>query len=728
MMITRQKRVPWSWVVLSHYPWAGMLFASAVVTIIFALEMRKFTADPAIIGVVLTVTGVVSLIFEPLVNFLSDRIWTRWGRRKIFYVPSIFGQMVVICCIPFAPNMSMLLGLMALHLTLISLSKPKESLVNEVVPNHQRGRGAVIHSVFVNIGLAAYNLALIGRFFDVNLRHPLDPWLGPSAGEKVIFFVFASALLSVVLIVSLGIKEMPPPRIGSLSDGLGIIKRWWQWPIRFIRRFFIDCFSSAWWPIYLLSLTQVLYGIGLGGMVALMYTDQWGYSTQDLGTNQGIVQIASLLVIPLLLFYIIDRWDRLRTYALLIVVGMVMKLFWYAYVMLWVPGNRPELWEILVFGEGIAIVGMLAGTITYPLIYEFVPIDKMGTANAGLGLFRGLLGLVFGSAVAVWIKVVSELFLPAAGTTAVVVFAEQVGEARMAEWVAEWDEQTGREHTATLWLPFGLEAESGRQWQLHVAAPEAEATQMRITEAEQSLVDHQRTMDTHLLLADAPTPEMLEIKGRLQAALEAERDRLHQASQDLRSFLREQLGDQLTDPRDAVTEAEVEVRRVSASFQLVYPLPEADQPRLTRELELKLQSEGWSEISVSPIDPADASRVTIEALAPDPFDEPPHADTEQLIRAGAWASGADAVERLALLTDAVGEVAAGFRNHLDRPLPEAGYEPKRADYFSTYLFMAGTDVVGLLILGWIISLERRGKIVRLGALEDEHSNIRVPAS
>lgn len=49
------------------------------------------------------------------------------------------------------------------------------------------------------------------------------------------------------------------------------------------------------------------------------------------------------------------------------------------------------------------------------------------------------------------------------------------------------------------------------------------------------------------------------------------------------------------------------------------------------------------------------------------------------------------------------------------------YEPQKYDYFASYILMAVTDVFALLILWRIVQMEKRGKIERLGAMEDEQA-------
>jgi hypothetical protein len=52
--------------------------------------------------------------------------------------------------------------------------------------------------------------------------------------------------------------------------------------------------------------------------------------------------------------------------------------------------RRPTLIEIIVFGETISILGILAGLIYVPLVYDYIRRNKMGTYGAGASLVAKL--------------------------------------------------------------------------------------------------------------------------------------------------------------------------------------------------------------------------------------------------------------------------------------------------------------------------------------------------
>jgi Na+/melibiose symporter-like transporter len=725
MIITRQKNVPWLWVASAHLPWAAMLFASAANTIVFTLEIRKFTANPAAIATLMTFTGFLTIFTGPVINWLSDRVWTRWGRRKIFYVPAVVAQATLILFVPFAPNLGWLAFIYFLQFMALSFKAPNESLNQEIIPNHQRGRAAVFNKIYVQFGLMAYNLALIGRFDDILPGTPLRRFFGSISGEVLIFVVFSLALLSVVLLVSLGIKEIRPNRRPDMRAELGgKITPW-----RIGKKLFLDVFSAEWWPLYLLALSQAMYGIKLGGMVALMYTDQWGYSTQVLGYTQGIGQLASIFIV-MLVFPLADKFDKLKFYLVCVWLGMIGKLIWYAYVMLLVPDNRPSVLEILLVGEGINVLGQLAGIISYPLVYEFIPLNKLGTASAGLGLFRGAMGMVLGPLMGVWLLYYSNIFMPGAGSEIVAVFSKPVTEQHVETLAKDWEKETGQKIWVNLHKPYGLRADDGRPWSIRIRDKEAEKLQAEIEDHGSLLTDLQREIDSARIRGEAAPADKLARKEELNAALAKLRADQSARAAEFREFLRGALAGQLTDLEAGVASVTLADGRVAFVGETAFPVEPKRLAGFAEQLGLKLN---WPDADLRfEVDPARPARVLVSGRPPAEIAafEPDDAELAARVRAlTAVAPEPELAYRAAYrLVSAASDVLAGDRNTLLRPFPDAHYRPHKVDYFSSYLLMAGTDIIAILIAMYLIRAERTGKIQRRGKIEDDAAHGHAPAA
>lgn len=707
------------WVAFAHLPWAAMLFASAANTIVFTLEIRKFTANPAAIATLLTFTGFLTMFTGPLTNWVSDRIWTRFGRRKVFYVPAVFAQGILILFVPFAPSLGWLAFVYFLQFLALSCKSPNEILNQEIIPNHQRGRAAVFNKIYVQFGLMAYNLALIGRFDDVYPNAPISRFLTNITGEKLIFVVFSLALLSVVFLVALGIKELKPARLRSMKADLGGKVTLW----RIIKQLFIDTFSAEWWPLYLLAISQAMYGVKLGGMVALMYTDQWEYSAQVLGTTQGIAQLVSILVV-IFIFPLADKFDKLKFYLVTICLGFVGKVLWYSYVMLLVPDNRPSIMEIILIGEGMNILGQLAGIISYPLVYEYIPLNKLGTATAGLGLFRGFLGMVLGPMMGIWLLFYSNIFMPGAGSNVVILFNEPMTQAQLAPLEKQWEAETGQRIWSRILKPYNTQLDASRQWEIRVRDEGAEVLDNQIKLIEARIIDAQRAVDDFGLRGLKPTTEALELKVSLNGELKALRAKQADLAIGFREYLRGKLAGQLASAERGVASIQVEGRTLSFEGETAYAVGTEQAAKFADELALKLGlPAGAVQITTSG---NDQRLLRVTATFPEGHTVKIAGKSALYDRVNALLADGrfdDAqAESARDLVAASAEVIEGKRNALLIPFPDANYKPQKVDYFSSYLFMAITDVFAILIAIYLIRAEKAGKIQRRGKLEDEASS------
>lgn len=726
MIITRQKKAPWSWVAMAHLPWAAMLFASAANTVIFSLEIRKFTANPAAIASMMTLTGILTMFVGPLSNWVSDHIWTRFGRRKVFYVPAVIGQGLLVLCVPFMPSLELLALNYFLMFICTSLNDPNEVLNLEIIPASQRGRAAVFNTVYVNFGLFAYNIALIGRFDDVFPGTPVRSLFNEVSGEMLIFIMFSLALLAVVLLVSLGIKEILPHHRAKLGEGFtGKITIW-----SLIKNLFLETFSKEWWPIYLLGIAQSMYGMSLGGMVALMYTDQWEYSPQVLGTAQGIVQLVALFVV-IFLFPLADRFDKLKFYLVCLVIGMLGKFLWYAYVMLLVPGNRPSILEIILIGEGINLLGRLAGLISFPLIYEFIPLKRVGTAAASLGFFRGMLGMLIGPLMGFWLLFYSNVFMPGAGSSVIIVLDQPAQKQTVKAIAEDWEQLTGERIWVTPHAPFNLRQKESMQWEIRLRDRESEAAQKRIEVLQGQMTDIEREQDSLRIRGREPSPDLASRMEALLGELRSLQAVQNEAAEGFRQFLSEQLGTRLANTERGIKALRLEGETAEGQtlvldVETAYSLTAQQMERYRVELalglglmagETQLESldAGWRhirvrvpleqilEISSRPLGNSDIGARIEELLKEQTFDPK-------------WTIPAIAV------AETLEKVVAGDRNSLLLPFGQVKYRPQKIDYFSSYIVMVATDFIAIGIAIFLIFQERRGKIIRRGRLESDLAN------
>jgi Na+/melibiose symporter-like transporter len=405
---------------------------------------------------ILTLPAYISIFLVPLCNFISDRIWTRLGRRKPFIIVSWFGMLIALLLMPLMPNLWCFIAVFAFFRISLDVGSPIEALKLEIVPPHQRGLATAAMSWIGNIsGLFFYFVAL-GRFDDVRFMsgYPLN-------GETLIYWTAVLVLGVTLLVLTLGIKEIDPrsPLVGQkLSFNI----------------FFSAILDRDLLPVYSLVFGAAMLGAGLGPLGNLLYTDQWGYTKQEMGTNIAVGGVINIFIIGFLAF-IADRLNRMRAYQTFITLSLAVQFFYYIYVEYILPDQHPSLIEIICFGETLSVLGILTQLVYVPLVYDYVVRDKMGTYAAGSGLLTQITGILTLNAIGLFVSIYAMLFQPPAGDMARICLNNQATAPEIRSIIQNnsWNYPTGLPATASelnarAWYATGSVMPSGVCWELRL--------------------------------------------------------------------------------------------------------------------------------------------------------------------------------------------------------------------------------------------------------------------
>lgn len=419
MIVTAKSSIPtlWQWIVACT--WGALRFKFMVMGAVFVFSLQKFIENPAAVTFILSLPTILSLVIGPVCRFLSDRIWTRFGRRKPFAIPSMLGIGVSFLLMPMAPSFWWLVAAYCLyHIANDFGSGPTDILKQEIVPPPQRGRASALASWIGNLAsLAFYGLAL-GRFEDV------DFFAGfPVSGEQAIYWGIAAMVFCAAAFVVLGVKESPQ-----------------ESPLRGQRltfKTFVGGLSDRnLWPVYLLIVGWTVSGAGLGALTALLYSEQWGFSKQEMGINIAVGGVLNILFIALLGIFA-DRLPRMRTFKILLTLSIVIEAAFFCYCEFVLHDKTPTLPEIILFGEITSVIGILLGMVYFPMVYDYIPRNEMGTFSAGSSIVEKIIGVVTLNGVGLFVSLYSQLFLPPAGDMIRIGFPQRVTEAEARQWLAE---------------------------------------------------------------------------------------------------------------------------------------------------------------------------------------------------------------------------------------------------------------------------------------------------
>lgn len=453
MIITRQPRIPYSWLIMAMVPWVFFYFLITVGGVNFFV-LNRLIENPAALTFALSIPGLlfVFLPLGPYISYQSDRIWTRFGRRKPFLMVGFAGMAFVLLTYPLAPNVWVFMGLMFIGALFGCFNAPFEALKLEVIPPAMRGRSAAIGTWIVTIVNILFYMMVIGRFDEV------IPFLNiPLSGDKIIFWSAAAGMLIALFIYAFGIHEMPPH-----SEITG-------------EKFsFSEVWSALTAPqlryLYVFGIASILLAANLGALGQLLYINQWGYSLQEMGFNVAVGGVINLFLIPLIGLFA-DKGkgqNRMKIWVTCLFLVLLMNVVYFSYVTWYLPDQRPSLVEIIFFGELIAIAGIVAGVVYYPLVYDYIPRNRMGTYFAGFSILTGIFTFLSVNGLGLFMLGWANLFQPPAGQMARISLAQEtsareVQEALVFAGVATPDGglAAAADVVVNPWFADGIVAETG---------------------------------------------------------------------------------------------------------------------------------------------------------------------------------------------------------------------------------------------------------------------------
>ena len=96
---------------------------------------------------------VTGLLIQPLIGALSDRTWTRFGRRRPYFMVGALVASIAVLFMPHVPELWMVIGLFWILDAAINTSvEPYRALIGDSLTHEQRPLGYGIQSIMVAVG------------------------------------------------------------------------------------------------------------------------------------------------------------------------------------------------------------------------------------------------------------------------------------------------------------------------------------------------------------------------------------------------------------------------------------------------------------------------------------------------------------------------------------------------------------------------------------------------
>ncbi len=401
---THRPKVPWTWVSSMVLPWGALTYFGACSGAPLTFTIRKLVESPTLVAFLSSINYALVFLVSAVASYMSDRIWTRWGRRRPFLVVGWIGGALAMFFVPLADNVWTLAALIVVFQLCSDIGSPYEPLYNEVIPPAQRGRASTMRNILQNLTSLFFNgfmLAQFDRQYDLGKT---SAWLHLN-GEKAIYWVGTVLVLAAALFLALGVRETPPPE--------SIVRERFSF-VRFVR----DVFGQRQqWLVYLLYVCPwlMIAGIGTfgssptGAFVTLFQSEQLGFSKQQIGWAAGTIGVINMLLFVPLWGYLADRVPRLGFFRWALLVPMVVNFTFFLLVRYVTDYSVPfsVLMAFSILSEGfMSLVYVLWG----PLIYDYLPSNGYGTAGAGFSFVGGLTTFLLINGAGMWVQGFTHLF------------------------------------------------------------------------------------------------------------------------------------------------------------------------------------------------------------------------------------------------------------------------------------------------------------------------------
>ncbi|NJL02405.1 MAG: SLC45 family MFS transporter [Spirulinaceae cyanobacterium RM2_2_10] len=168
-------------------------------------------ASPEDIPILWLAAPLSGLIAQPIIGYMSDRTWTRLGRRRpYFLVGAIFSSLALIA-MPNASSLWIAAGLLWILDTSINISmEPFRAFVADVAPDEQRTKGFAMQAFFIGSGAVFAALApwILNNLFQIDASSQGGATVPLTV--KLAFYIGAAVFLGTVLWTIFTTPESPP--------------------------------------------------------------------------------------------------------------------------------------------------------------------------------------------------------------------------------------------------------------------------------------------------------------------------------------------------------------------------------------------------------------------------------------------------------------------------------------------------------------------------------------
>ena len=377
---------------LSFWKLWNLSFGFFGVQIAYALQsanisriFRTLGADPHDLSFFWILPPLMGMIVQPIIGTLSDKTWTRLGRRIPYLFVGAALAVAVMCLLPNSGSFGMsvkaalIFGLAALMLLDTSINmamQPFKMMVGDMVNEKQKAKAYSIQSFLCNAGSV---VGFVFPFFFtwIGLKNVAPEGVVP---DSVIwsFYVGALILILCVIYTTATVREMPPEEYAQyhgVTEAKEDSSNWFAllknapatfWKVGLVQFF---CWAALlyMWTYVVDAVSETVWGT----------TDPVSEAYQEAGNWTGILYAIQAMA-SVLWATMLPRFKNVKVaYAVSLLIGGIGFAL--------IPFVHDKYWMIIPF---ILIGAAWAAMLAMPFTLVTNALQGYGHMGAYLGLFN----------------------------------------------------------------------------------------------------------------------------------------------------------------------------------------------------------------------------------------------------------------------------------------------------------------------------------------------------
>jgi maltose/moltooligosaccharide transporter len=321
---------------------------------------EKLGASAEDIPILWLAAPLTGLLVQPIIGHMSDRTWSRLGRRRPYFLTGALLASAALLAMPNSSSLWMAAGLLWVLDASINISmEPFRAFVADMLPEDQRTQGFAMQALFIGLGAVAASMM---------------PYLTGSVSLS--FYIGSVAFLGAVLWTISTTKEYPPDDMDAFvkakadHQGAGamvseILRAFREMPPTMIRLSFVQIFT--WLGLFCMWL---YFGVAIAHDIFHAEPNTKAYD--DAIAWGGVcfaVYSAVCFAFSFALPAIAKKLGRKKTHALCLVCGAL------GLISVSVIGNQYLLFASMA-GVGIAWASILS--MPYAILAGCLPPNRTG--------------------------------------------------------------------------------------------------------------------------------------------------------------------------------------------------------------------------------------------------------------------------------------------------------------------------------------------------------------